>query len=94
MKEKFRKISPPLEAVQVSPETEWEILEWLGKEGYAVHCEDGSFHIRVANPMLYLAAKVGDWIIKGEYGYFHTCKHADFKRLYIRDNQVIPEIGS
>jgi hypothetical protein len=89
---KFRKKPIEIEAMQVAAANRNEIIAWAGRAAYigrrVTDFEDGSSLIDT-DPVLVIrtlegdmAAKEGDWIIRGVKGEFYPCKPDIFEATY------------
>ena len=83
--QQFRKKPVAVEARQYdgSAAVEAELLEWIGGDARAEHDGDEFIaNIIIPTPEGNHTASQGDWIIKGVFGEFYTCKPHIFAATY------------
>ena len=84
---KYRKKPVTIEAIQLSPETFYQICDFIGEHANYPDCgvggidpADGKFKIKTLEGDL--VANIGDFIIKGVKGEFYPCKPDIFMATY------------
>jgi len=82
LKMKYRKKPVVIEARQLTKESFFDILEWLGKDKYSFWTTDTPSYISINTLEGVMRASLNDFIIKGVQGEFYPCKPDIFEQTY------------
>jgi len=82
LKMKYRKKPVVIEAKQLTKESFFDILEWMGKDQYSFWTTDTPSYISINTLEGVMRASLNDFIIKGVQGEFYPCKPDIFEQTY------------
>jgi len=79
---KYRKKPVVIEAKQLTKESFFDILEWMGKDKYSFWTTGTPSYISINTLEGVMRASLNDFIIKGVQGEFYPCKPDIFEQTY------------
>jgi len=89
LKMKYRKKPIVIEAKQLTKESFFDILEWVGKDNYSFWTTNAPSYISINTLEGVMRASLNDFIIKGVQGEFYPCKPDIFEQTYeaVKDDE-------